>query len=156
MSAVERSNVQVETINPERTSEVAEWEKRIVALNLVVGDLDRSTSFYSQVFGMPPLQEEAETAMFRFRDTYVFLHRDEAHEDGPAGEVLELAEKGVGQHAIIVEDVDAVRAELDQHGVAVISGPADRVWGMRTMTFADPAGNTWEIVQELPGASAAS
>ena len=51
MSAVERSNVQVETINPERTSEVAEWEKRIVALNLVVGDLDRSTSFYSQVFG---------------------------------------------------------------------------------------------------------
>jgi len=39
---------------------------------------------------------------------------------------------------------------LDQHGVAVISGPEDREWGMRTMTFADPGGNTWEIAQELP------
>jgi uncharacterized glyoxalase superfamily protein PhnB len=46
--------------------------------------------------------------------------------------------------------VDAVRAELDQQGVAVISGPADRDWGMRTMTFADPGGYTWEIAQELP------
>jgi catechol 2,3-dioxygenase-like lactoylglutathione lyase family enzyme len=128
---------------------VAEWEKRIIAVNLVVGDLDSSTAFYSKVFGMPPLQEDEAGAMFRFDKTYVFLHTDQAHEGGPAREVLELAEKGVGQHAIIVENADAVRAELDQHGVAVISGPADREWGMRTMTFADPAGNTWEIVQEL-------
>jgi uncharacterized glyoxalase superfamily protein PhnB len=32
----------------------------------------------------------------------------------------------------------------------VISGPEDRDWGMRTMTFADPGGHTWEIAQELP------
>ena len=128
---------------------VAEWEKRIIAVNLVVGDLDSSTAFYSKVFGMPPLQEDEAGAMFRFDKTYVFLHTDQAHEGGPAREVLELAEKGVGQHAIIVENADAVRAELDQHGVAVISGPADREWGMRTMTFADPGGR-WEIAQELP------
>jgi uncharacterized glyoxalase superfamily protein PhnB len=60
----------------------------------------------------------------------------------------------VGQFAIIVSDVDAVRAELDQHGVSLISGPADRDWGMRTMTFADPGGTTWEIAQELPSADA--
>jgi catechol 2,3-dioxygenase-like lactoylglutathione lyase family enzyme len=138
--------------------EVAEWEKRIIALNLVVGDLERATAFYSKVFGMPSRQEgsSAETAMFRLKDTYMFLHRDEVHDDGPAGDVLELARKGVGQHAIIVEDVDAVRTELEQQGVQVISGPADREWGMRTMTFADPAGHTWEIVQELPSAPAAS
>lgn len=23
-------------------------------------------------------------------------------------------------------------------------------WGMRTLTFADPGGHTWEIAQELP------
>jgi catechol 2,3-dioxygenase-like lactoylglutathione lyase family enzyme len=130
--------------------QVTEWEKRIIAVNLVVGDLDSSTAFYSKVFGMPPLQEDEESAMFRFDKTYVFLHLVQAHEGGAKGEVLELAEKGVGQHALIVENADAVRAELDQHGVAVISGPTDREWGMRTMTFADPAGNTWEIVQELP------
>lgn len=135
---------------------MAEWEKRIIAVNLLVADIDRSTSFYSKVFGLPPQHEDAETAMFRFGNTYVFLHRVPAHEDAPAGDVLELAEKGVGQHALIVDDADAVRAELDQHGVAVISGPADREWGMRTMTFADPSGHIWEIVQELPSASAAA
>ncbi len=32
------------------------------------------------------------------------------------------------------------------------SGPADRDWGMRTATFADPGGHIWEIAQELPSA----
>lgn len=131
---------------------MAEWEKQIMAINLLVGDLDRSTAFYTKVFGMPPRHEDEDTAMFRFKDTYIFLQRGEAHEDAPTGDVLDLAKKGVGQFAIIVEDVDAVRAELDEHGVAAISGPADRDWGMRTMTFADPGGHTWEIAQELPGA----
>jgi uncharacterized glyoxalase superfamily protein PhnB len=45
---------------------------------------------------------------------------------------------------------------LDQHGVTVISGPADRDWGMRTMTFADPGGHTWEIAQELPDSPSSS
>jgi uncharacterized glyoxalase superfamily protein PhnB len=33
--------------------------------------------------------------------------------------------------------------------VEVITGPADRPWGMRTVTFADPAGHIWEIAQGL-------
>lgn len=130
---------------------MAEWEKQIGAINLIVGDLERSTAFYREVFGQAPRHEDDDSAIFRFKDTYVFLQRGAGHEDVPAGEVLDLAEKGVGQFAIIVEDADAVRAELDQHGVTVISGPADRDWGMRTMTFADPGGHTWEIAQELPG-----
>jgi catechol 2,3-dioxygenase-like lactoylglutathione lyase family enzyme len=90
--------------------------------------------------------------MFRFADTYVFLQRGAAHQDGASGDVLSLAEKGVGQFVIFVDDVDAVCAELDQAQVATISGPADRDWGMRTLTFADPAGYTWEITQQLASA----
>ena len=135
---------------------MAEWEKQIMAINLIVGDLDRSTAFYTKVFGMPPRHEDEDTAMFRFKDTYVFLQRGQAHKDATASEVLDLAEKGVGQFAIIVEDVDAVRAELREHEVAVISDPGDRDWGMRTMTFADPGGYTWEIAQELPSAPGSS
>jgi lactoylglutathione lyase len=96
------------------------------------------------------MHEDEDTAMFQFKDTYVFLQRGHSHEDAPAREVLDLAENGVGQFAIIVGDVDAVRAELGQRGVTVISGPADREWGLRTMTFADPAGHTWEIAQKRP------
>jgi uncharacterized glyoxalase superfamily protein PhnB len=57
---------------------------------------------------------------------------------------------------MFVEDVDAVRDELQQGDVAIISGPADRDWDMRTLTFADPGGYTWEITQELPRAPSPS
>lgn len=132
---------------------MAEWEKQIGAINLIVGDLERSKSFYEDVFGVPLQDEDEETAMFRFKDTYVFLQRSATQQDGPSADALSLAQKGVGQFVIFVEDVDAVHAELDQHQVAVISGPADRDWGMRTLTLADPGGYTWEITQELPSAS---
>jgi len=88
-------------------------------------------------------------AVFGFKDMYVALRKDPAHQP-PGREVLALAQKGLGQFAIWVEDVDAVRAELDEHGVTLISGPADRDWGMRTITFADPDGYIWQIVQDLP------
>jgi catechol 2,3-dioxygenase-like lactoylglutathione lyase family enzyme len=127
-----------------------EWEKQIGAINLIVADLERSKTFYRDVFGLSPQHEEDGVGIFRFKETYVFLQPDSAHKDHPAGEVLGLAQKGIGQFAIIVEDVDAVRAELEEQGVTMISGPADRDWGMRTLTFADPGGYTWEIAQELP------
>jgi len=129
--------------------EMAGWEKEIAAINLIVGDLTRSAAFYQEVFGLPLQHQDVDTAMFRFKDIYVFLQRGSTHQDGPSGDVLSQAQSGIGQFAIIVPDVDAVRTELDQRGVAVISGPTDRDWGMRTMTFADPGGYTWEIAQEL-------
>jgi len=128
---------------------MAEWEKRISAMTLVAGDLERSKTFYREVFGLVPLDEEEDLAVFGFKDLYVALRKDPAHQ--PAGrEVLDMAQNGVGQFSIWVEDVDAVRAELDQHGVTLISGPADRDWGMRTITFADPDGYIWQIAQDLP------
>ena len=127
---------------------MAEWEKQIVAINLIVGDLDRSKTFYREVFGLPPQHEEEDVAVFRFKNMYVMLQHDPAHQ-APPGEVLGLAQKGVGQFAIVVEDVDAVAAELESHGVTLISGPADRDWGMRTLTFADPGGYIWEIAQDV-------
>lgn len=43
------------------------------------------------------------------------------------------------------------REQFESRRVTVISGPADRDWGMRTLTFVDPGGYSWEIAQELPG-----
>jgi catechol 2,3-dioxygenase-like lactoylglutathione lyase family enzyme len=131
---------------------LASWEKKIGAINLIVGDLERSKAFYRDVFGLPLQHEDEDTAMFRFGDTYVFLQRGAADRDGLSGDVLSLAQKGVGQFVMFVEDADAVRAELDEGEVTIISGPADRDWGMRTLTLADPGGYTWEITQELPSA----
>ena len=122
---------------------MAEWEKQIFSINLIVKDLERTKAFYKEVFGLTPLDELDDLAIFRFGDTFIALRQD-------ASDVRSLAEKGVGQFGIVVEDVDAVRAELEDHGVTPVSGPADRDWGMRTLTFADPDGHTWGIAQDLP------
>ena len=132
---------------------MAEWEKTIGAINLVVADLERCKSFYQDVFGLPLQHADEDTAMFRFQDTYVFLQRGAGQPTGPSADALGLAQQGVGQFVIFVEDADAVRDELNQHDVSMISGPADREWGMRTLTFADPGGYTWEITQQLPDRS---
>jgi catechol 2,3-dioxygenase-like lactoylglutathione lyase family enzyme len=129
---------------------VAEWTKQIGAINLIVSDLERSKAFYRDVFGLPLQHEDQETAMFRFTDTYVFLQRGAAHQDVPADDAISLAQKGVGQFVIFVDDVNAVSAELEHAQVATISGPADRDWGMRTLTLVDPGGYTWELTQQLP------
>ncbi len=137
--------------------DVAEWKKQIGAINLIVGDLERSERRSIRRFlDCPCNTRSQDTAMFRFTDTYVFLQRGAHHQDSPSEDALGLARKGVGQFVIFVDDVDAVGAELDEAGVATISGPADRDWGMRTLTFADPGGYTWEITQELPSGPSSS
>ena len=132
---------------------MSEWPKQINAINLIVGDLGRSKAFYQETFGLPLQHEDADTAMFRFTDTYVFLQRGAAHQDDLSDDALKLAQKGVGQFVIFVDDVDAVHAEFEKARVTTISGPADRDWGMRTLTLADPGGYTWEITQALPSSS---
>lgn len=131
---------------------MSEWEKEIGAMTLFVGDLERSKAFYQEVFGLPALGADEDSAMFRFKNILVFLHKASAADEPPAGEVLDQALQGAGQFAIIVDDVDAVCAELVKREVTLLSGPTDRAWGMRTVTFADPGGYVWEIAQELPSA----
>jgi catechol 2,3-dioxygenase-like lactoylglutathione lyase family enzyme len=128
---------------------MTEWEREIGAMTLFVPDLDSATEFYQNAFGMPGRRLDADTAMFQFKNTYVFLHKAAAAQV-PVPEVLEEAQKGAGQFAIIVDDVDAVCSELTERAVELIAGPADRPWGMRTVTFADPGGHIWEIAQSLP------
>jgi Uncharacterized protein conserved in bacteria len=48
---------------------------------------------------------------------------------------------------IMVEDVDAMCADLVHRGVKLLNGPMDRPWGIRTASFVDPAGYIWEIAK---------
>ena len=125
------------------------WEKEIGAMTLFVPDLDRAREFYQEVFGLDALPMGDDTVMLRFSDMAVFL-RKAASAAEPLPEILDEARNGAGQFAIIVDDVDAVCAELAGREVKLLSGPADRPWGMRTITFADPGGHIWEIAQEIP------
>ena len=130
--------------------------QRVGAITLFVEDPRRSRAFYKQVFDLPPIYEDDDSAAFRFETTIVNLLRLPA-----AQELIEpaaVADRDSGsrfQLTIWIDDADAVCSELAARGVQLLNGPLDRAWGMRTASFMDPDGHIWEIAQELTAADAA-
>ena len=55
-----------------------------------------------------------------------------------------------GEVVVMVPDVDAYAEQLRAAGVPVLSGPADRPWGHRTVHVADPDGFVVEFAEEIP------
>ena len=74
-----------------------------------------------------------------------------AHELIEPGTVADREAGSRFQLTIWVDDVDAACAELADRGVTLLNGPVDREWGVRTASFADPAGHLWEVAQQLAG-----
>jgi catechol 2,3-dioxygenase-like lactoylglutathione lyase family enzyme len=68
----------------------------------------------------------------------VWLHVSSFSGDGVAGGVVGL----------IVEDVDAVHAELVAKGVRIATGPVDQTWGTREMYVKDADGNSIRFIRQ--------
>lgn len=127
----------------------------IGAITLFTEDLERSKRFYQDVFGLPVAFEDENSAVFEFGSAVINLLKIPAAHDliGP-GTVAGPEAGARFQLTIGADDVDAVCAELARRGAALLNGPMDRPWGVRTASFADPAGHIWEIAQDLPKAEA--
>ena len=123
---------------------------RVGAITLFVEDLGASRTFYAEVFDRPVVYEDESSVVFRFDNTLVnLLAVPAAHELVDPG-VVGAREAGLRfQLTVWVDDADAVCAELEARGVALLNGPMDRAWGQRTASFIDPSGHLWEIAQEI-------
>jgi catechol 2,3-dioxygenase-like lactoylglutathione lyase family enzyme len=131
---------------------MTEWQKKIGAITLFVEDVAASRAFYRQVFELEPFDDGETNVGFMLAEQYFFLTASANAPDMIAPLAAGAAGNGPRHvFAIIVEDVDAVAAELKDKGVALINGPEDRFWGMRTLNFADPDGYVWEIATPVPG-----
>lgn len=125
---------------------MATWATDVWAITLFVEDLGETKRFYQGVFAQPVVFEDENSAAFKFGNLIVNLLADtEAPElIGPAI-VADAAAGARFQLTITVDDVDAVCAELARRGLALVNGPLDRPWGIRTACFRDPAGHVWEV-----------
>jgi catechol 2,3-dioxygenase-like lactoylglutathione lyase family enzyme len=122
------------------------WPTRIQAITLFVEDLAAAKQFYREIFGLPIAFEDDNSTVFKFGNTLINLLKiTEADElIAPA----KVAGSEAGSRVVFtieVEDVDALCAELTARGVALLNGPMDRPWGIRTASFRDPGGHIWEI-----------
>ena len=129
---------------------MAVWPGSISAITLFVDNLAATRSFYLEVFGLPVLFEDEDSAVFGFDNTMINLLKSSAAVSliDPAT----VASPGSGsrlQLTLDVENVDATCAELTARGVELLNGPMDREWGIRTASFRDPGGHIWEIAQPL-------
>src|SRR5438445_1490822 len=126
------------------------WPSGIDAITLFVDDLTASKAFYGKVFGLPVMFEDDNSAVFKFENTLINLLKTTA-----AVELIEpasVARRDAGaraQFTLGVDDVDAMCEELVSRGVALLNGPIDRPWGIRTASFRDPSGHIWEIAHPL-------
>jgi catechol 2,3-dioxygenase-like lactoylglutathione lyase family enzyme len=127
---------------------VDSWARDISAITLFVEDLATAKQFYREVFGLPVAFEDANSAVFKFKNTLINLLKTTAARELIEPAVVATREAGSRlQLTIGVDDVDAVCAGLQSRGVHLLNGPIDRPWGVRTASFSDPAGHIWEIAK---------
>jgi len=124
--------------------------KSVNVINLFAEDLVGIKSFYEEVFGLPLIFEDENSALFKFENVMLMV-RDVSAAPELIATVAVGSPEGGSRFvlAVFVDDVDAACTELARRGVVLLDGPADRSWGMRTATFSDPAGHIWEIAQDL-------
>lgn len=64
----------------------------------------------------------------------------EAFRDAPRGTMI----------TVVVDDVDAVFAEANRRGLAIVEPPRDLFYGQRRMLLTDPAGTLVDVSSECP------
>ena len=124
------------------------WAQKLFANTLFVADIGISKDFYTRVFEKLPVYEDANSVVFQFGEVLINLLID--REAPSLVEPAKVATKESGsrfQLTVQVPDVDAQAMRLQELGVALINGPIDRPWGIRTLLFADPDGHLWELAK---------
>jgi len=110
---------------------------------LHVDDMSKALSFYRDTLGLPIRYAYETYVEFDLTPATLALHQTEKPYDST---------RGVGIF-LIVENVDALVAQLQQKGLAPIQPPADQDFGYRTAMYMDPFGNRIEFASSLPQAS---
>jgi len=122
----------------------------ISAITLFTDDLAASRNWYARAFGLAEHFADDVSTVFLFDGTMINLLQI-----SEAPELIEPAAVGGpdagarAQFTVEVADVDASVAALEAAGIAVLNGPLDRPWGIRTAAFADPSGHVWEFAAPI-------
>lgn len=124
--------------------------RSVDVITLFVEDLPGSKAFYQEVFGVPLVFEDQNSAVFKFGNTTInLLEVSAAHGLIEPAAVAGQEAGSRFQFTIAVDDVDTACAQLAGRGVTLLNGPVNRPWGVRTASFTDPGGHIWELAQQL-------
>ncbi len=122
------------------------FSSELFAVTLFVHSLTETEDFYGSKLGLQKVFGDDVSVVYRAGSTMInlLLSTESAELIAPAQRAV--ANAGVNAvYTLRVIDVDAVSTALVESGVALLNGPIDRPWGVRTASFCDPSGHVWEI-----------
>ncbi len=118
--------------------------KKVDDLFFNVDDMEKATAFYRDKLGLPVKYQSADWTELDGGNVTIALRR---YGSGPEGR----PELGVGEGATLVfevDDIDAVKAQLERQGVRFIGGVF--AYGrVRLAAFEDLNGNVLQIYQHV-------
>jgi predicted enzyme related to lactoylglutathione lyase len=120
-----------------------DWKLELVAVP--VSDVDRSKAFYAEQVGFNADHDHTVSDEMRFVQ---LTPPGSACSIALGKGIIDTEPGSLGGLQLVVEDVDAARAELAQRGVEV-SEVQDLPWGSFVF-FSDPDGNRWSVQQVTP------
>jgi catechol 2,3-dioxygenase-like lactoylglutathione lyase family enzyme len=112
-----------------------------LVVELFVRDLGRSMAFY-RALGFDLLAQHGRFASLTWEDHRLFLDERDDLPEPPAVPVMNVR--------VMVADVDQVWRRVGELGLRVVAAIADRPYGLRDFTIADPDGFGVRFATRLP------
>jgi len=121
-------------------------EQRLTFVTLGAQDLDKSKTFYNDVLGWKPFQNNGGIVMYKLNGMILSLYgQHEVMEDAQVRNDGSGSRFTLAQCLRSPEEVDALFTELRKHKVTIAKEPVEVFWGGYSGYFADPDGHLWEI-----------
>ena len=127
---------------------------RITLLTLGVDDLERAVRFYRdglgwQTGGITGTEfEHGAVAFFDLQSSLrlaLWPRKSLAHDAGIEVAARSATEFSIGHNVSSKSEVDAVMAQAEKAGAAIIKAAHDTFWGGYAGYFQDPDGHLWEV-----------
>jgi catechol 2,3-dioxygenase-like lactoylglutathione lyase family enzyme len=122
---------------------------KIMAVALIVSDLEKSIDFYQNKLELKIKTKEDSFADFETNGTTLALLEEKTAQDLAGDKVASNA--SMARPLILawdaVENVDEVYKEMTGKGVPFSAEPKTMDWGQRVAYFSDHDNNLWEISQ---------
>jgi catechol 2,3-dioxygenase-like lactoylglutathione lyase family enzyme len=112
-----------------------------IAAMLPVKDIERACDFYTKVLSFTKVFENGTPVSF------MILKRDQAELHLTLQPNHKAAPFNVAH--MMVDDVDALHAICQRHGLRIIKSIQDKDYGLRAFVFEDPDGNRIDVGQPI-------